>query len=297
MFKRIGLFLLTNILMVATIGLVLNLLGVNGYLSAQGINYQSLLIICFVWGMGGSFISLMLSKFMVKMSMGVKIQDVNGPYGDLVRKVHVIARRAGITKMPEVGIYDSPEVNAFATGPGKNNSLVAVSTGLLNEMSDDEVEGVLAHEVAHAANGDMVTLALVQGVVNAFVMFVSRIAAFAISNALRSSNDDGEERGASPMINYMIVMVLDIVLGILAMPVVMWFSRFREYRADSGGASFVGKDKMIRALESLKKYQDRILSGADNMATMKISGKGRFSELFSTHPTLDKRIAALRTSR
>lgn len=295
MFKRIGLFLLTNILMVATIGLVLNLLGVNGYLTAQGIKYESLLIICLAWGMGGSFISLMMSKFMVKMTMGVKIQDVNGPYGDLVRKVHLIAGRAGITKMPEVGIYESPEVNAFATGPSKNSSLIAVSTGLLHEMNDEEVEGVLAHEVAHAANGDMVTLALVQGVVNAFVMFVSRIAAFAISNAMRSNDDD--DRGPSPMINYMIVMVLDIVLGILAMPVVMWFSRFREYRADSGGASFVGKDKMIRALESLKRYQDRILSGADNMATMKISGKSRFSEMFSTHPTLDKRIAALRTAR
>lgn len=295
MFKRIGLFLLTNILMVATIGIVLNLLGVNGYLTAQGINYQSLLIICLVWGMGGSFISLMLSKFMVKMTMGVQIQNENGPYGDLVRKVHVIARRAGITKMPEVGVYDSPEVNAFATGPSANRSLIAVSTGLLREMNEDEVEGVLAHEVAHAANGDMVTLALVQGVVNAFVMFISRIAAFAISNALRSNDD--EDRGPSPMINYMIIMVLDIVLGLLAMPIVMWFSRFREYRADSGGASYVGKDKMIRALESLKGYQDRILSGADNMATMKISGKVNFAEMFSTHPTLDKRIQALRTSR
>ncbi|EQC49486.1 putative heat shock protein HtpX [Bacteriovorax sp. BSW11_IV] len=295
MFKRIGLFLLTNILMVATIGIVLNLLGVNGYLTAQGINYQSLLIICLVWGMGGSFISLMLSKFMVKMTMGVQIQNENGPYGDLVRKVHVIARRAGITKMPEVGVYDSPEVNAFATGPSANSSLIAVSTGLLREMNEDEVEGVLAHEVAHAANGDMVTLALVQGVVNAFVMFISRIAAFAISNALRSNDD--EDRGPSPMINYMIVMVLDIVLGLLAMPIVMWFSRFREYRADSGGASYVGKDKMIRALESLKGQQDRILSGADNMATMKISGKVNFAEMFSTHPTLDKRIQALRTSR
>lgn len=295
MFKRIGLFLLTNILMVATIGIVLNLLGINGYLSNQGINYQSLLIICLVWGMGGSFISLMMSKFMVKMAMGVKVQDENGPYGDLVRRVHVIARRAGITKMPEVGVYESPEVNAFATGPSANSSLVAVSTGLLHEMNDDEVEGVLAHEVAHAANGDMVTLALVQGVVNAFVMFISRIAAFAISNALRSNDD--EDRGPSPMINYMIVMVLDIVLGFLAMPIVMWFSRFREYRADSGGASYVGKDKMIRALESLKRYQDRILSGSDNMATMKISGKINFSEMFSTHPTLDKRINALKTAR
>lgn len=295
MFKRIGLFLLTNILMVATIGIVLNLLGVNGYLTAQGINYQSLLIICLVWGMGGSFISLMLSKFMVKMTMGVQIQNENGPYAELVRKVHVIARRAGITKMPEVGVYDSPEVNAFATGPSANSSLIAVSTGLLREMNEDEVEGVLAHEVAHAANGDMVTLALVQGVVNAFVMFISRIAAFAISNALRSNDD--EDRGPSPMINYMIVMVLDIVLGLLAMPIVMWFSRFREYRADSGGASYVGKDKMIRALESLKGYQDRILSGADNMATMKISGRVNFAEMFSTHPTLDKRIQALRTSR
>ena len=174
MFKRFSLFILTNILVLVSVSLILSLFGVQNYLTPYGIDYTTLMVFCLVWGFVGSGISLLMSKFMAKMMMNV--QFINGQqhqYSDLVRKVHLLAKQAGIEKMPEVGIYHSPEVNAFATGPSKNNALVAVSTGLLQRMTDDEIEGVLAHEVAHVANGDMVTMALVQGVVNAFVMFLS----------------------------------------------------------------------------------------------------------------------------
>ncbi|MDD0852899.1 protease HtpX [Halobacteriovorax sp. GB3] len=293
MFKRVSLFLLTNILIVATISIVTSLLGVKPYLTAQGINYESLLIFCLLWGMGGSFISLLISKMMAKMAMGVQIVELNGPYHELVATVHRLAKKAGITKMPEVGIYNSPEVNAFATGPSKNNSLVAVSTGLLEQMNQDEVEGVLAHEVAHAANGDMVTMTLVQGVVNAFVMFFSRVITFAISQALKDEEGRG---GLGFFAQTAVIFVLDILFTILSKPIVMWFSRYREYKADAGGAELAGKQKMIAALESLVRYQDRIMTDDSNMGTLKIADKQSIMALFSSHPPLEKRIQALKTS-
>lgn len=291
--KRIGLFILTNILVIAAVSIILQVFGIGNYLTAQGIDYQSLLIICMVWGMAGSFISLMMSKWMAKTMMGLEIVTPTGPYGTLVRKVHEISRRAGLSEMPEVAIYRSPDVNAFATGPSKNNSLVAVSTGLLERMNDDEAEGVLAHEVAHIANGDMVTMALIQGVVNAFVMFLARVAAFAIDQATRRDNDDG--RGLGMFAHFFLVQILQVIFGILAAPVVMGFSRWREYRADAGSAKLVGKDKMIRALENLKRnypIQEQVKE-EPAMAAFKISSKKAWAELFASHPSLDKRIAAL----
>lgn len=292
--KRIGLFILTNILVIMTVSVIIQIFGLGNYLTAQGIDYQALLIICMVWGMAGSFISLLMSKWMAKTIMRVEIVTPTGPYGSLVRKVHEISRRAGLTQMPEVGIYQSPDINAFATGPSKNNSLVAVTTGLLERMNDEEAEGVLAHEVAHIANGDMVTMALIQGVVNAFVMFLARVAAFAIDQATRRDNDEGG--GLGGIAHYILVMVLQVVFGIMAAPIVMGFSRWREYRADAGSAKLVGKDKMIAALESLKRnygIQEQVKE-EPAMAAMKISSKKAWMELFSSHPSLDKRIAALR---
>jgi heat shock protein HtpX len=294
--KRIGLFLLTNILVITTITIVLNLLGVDGYMTQYGIDYTSLAIICGVWGMGGSFISLMMSKWMAKMMMGVQIIDEHNPqFSGLVNTVHRLAKQAGINKMPEVGVYQSPEINAFATGPSKNNSLVAVSTGLLNGMNQDEIEGVLAHEVAHVANGDMVTMTLIQGVINAFVMFAARIVAFAINNAVRSNDDEGE--GLGMFAHFMVVMVLQTVFMIFGSMVVAWFSRYREFRADSGGASLAGRGKMVAALERLKANYGTIESGKANtndaITSMQISSKRSWLSLFSSHPPLEERIHAL----
>ncbi|MFA5584841.1 MAG: protease HtpX, partial [Bacteriovoracaceae bacterium] len=251
MVKRIFLFVLTNILVLVSVSIVLSLLGVNHYLTATGIDYRALMVFCLVWGVVGSGISLLLSKFMAKTMMKVQIIDEKGQYGDLVRKVHTLARQAGLSKMPEVGIYQSPEVNAFATGPSKNNSLVAVSSGLLQQMDADEVEGVLAHEIAHVANGDMVTMALIQGVVNAFVMFFARIAAFAISQAMQGDRDDDRPVQAGFMY-HIIVMVCEVLFSFLGMFVVAYFSRIREFRADKGGAQYAGKQKMIAALKRLQ---------------------------------------------
>ncbi|MES2525679.1 MAG: protease HtpX [Bdellovibrionota bacterium] len=289
MFKRIGLFMLTNILVVATVSIVLSVLGLNNYLTAAGLNYSALMGFCLVWGFVGSGISLLLSKFMAKTMMGVQIVDDRGQYGELVRRVHLLAKQAGLTKMPEVGVYQSPEVNAFATGPSKNNSLVAVSTGLLSQMNADEVEGVLAHEVAHIANGDMVTMALVQGVVNAFVMFFARIASFALAQAMRGDRDD--DRPVVP--NFLVTMLFEMVFGFLGMFVVTWFSRLREFRADAGAAKVAGKQKMIAALRRLQ--QKTNLQGDDQAAfqTLKISSKKGVMAYLSTHPSLEDRIAAL----
>jgi heat shock protein HtpX len=295
MFKRIFLFVLTNILVMVSVSLVLGVLGVGNYLTAAGINYSALMIFCLVWGFVGSGISLLLSKFMAKTMMGVEIVDDRGQYGELVRKVHAMARQAGISKMPEVGVYHSPEVNAFATGPSKNNALVAVSTGLLQQMNTDEVEGVLAHEVAHVANGDMVTMALVQGVVNAFVMFFARIAAFALQNFLSGDRDD--DRPANTGWAYHLsVMVFEIVFSFLGMFVVAYFSRIREFRADKGGAQYAGKYKMIAALKRLQQKLDFVDDSQDAVKTMKISSKKGLMNFLSTHPSLEDRIAALERS-
>jgi len=296
MFKRIFLFVLTNILVMVSVSIILSVLGVNSYLTASGLNYSSLMIFCLVWGFVGSGISLMLSKFMAKKAMGVEIVDDRGAYGDLVRKVHQMARAAGIEKMPEVGVYESPEVNAFATGPSKNNSLVAVSTGLLRQMNSDEVEGVLAHEVAHIANGDMVTMALIQGVVNAFVMFFARVVAFALSQVLSGNRDNDERPATSGLAYHLSVMVCEIVFSFLGMFVIAYFSRIREFRADKGGAKYASREKMIAALRRLQQKMEFLDDNQDAYKAMKISSKKGFMNFLSTHPSLEDRISALERS-
>jgi heat shock protein HtpX len=296
MFKRIGLFVLTNILVVVTVSIVTSVLGLNHYVTAAGFNYQALMGFCLVWGFVGSGISLLLSKFMAKTMMGVKIVDERGQYGELVRRVHLLAKSAGIEKMPEVGVYESPEVNAFATGPSKNNALVAVSSGLLQQMNEEEIEGVLAHEIAHVANGDMVTMALIQGVVNAFVMFFARIAAFALSQAMKGDRDD-DRPAASGFAYHISVMVFEIGFSFLGMFVVAYFSRLREFRADAGGAKYAGRQKMISALRRLQQKIGTVDDSKEAMNTMKISSKKPLMNLLSTHPPLEERIAALERGR
>lgn len=294
-FKRIFLFLAVNLLVVLTISVVLSVLGVSPYLTRYGIDYEQLAIFCLVWGMGGAFISLMLSRVMAKWMMGVKTVDPNThdpQLQDLVQMIHSLAKAAHLPKMPEIGVYNSPEINAFATGPTKSRSLVAVSSGLLQSMNKKEIEGVLGHEIAHVANGDMVTMTLVQGVVNAFVMFLSRVLAFAISQFLRR----GDDRDSSPvMINYLLVWVLEIVFMILGSMVVAWFSRMREYRADASGARLAGRDAMIDALRALRRTIERSDAGqAPALSALKISSRrGGFLAMFATHPSLEDRIARL----
>ena len=293
--KRIFLFLLTNLLIIATLSILLNLI-----CAALGINpnqyYSYMLIYSVLFGFGGAFISLFMSKWMAKRMMGLQIIDprTNDPMlRDLVLRVHSLAQAARLPKMPEVAIYDSPDVNAFATGPSKRNSLVAVSTGLLRKMNREEVEGVLAHEVAHIANGDMVTMTLVQGVINSLVIFLARIIANLVVSQLRSNDQP------NPFLYMGIVFVLEIVLSLFGMIVVTYFSRAREFRADSGGARLAGKDKMIAALRSLQTAIARPNPDEEAIATLKISGrrKGTLAALFSTHPSLDDRIRRLETSR
>jgi heat shock protein HtpX len=292
MFKRILLFVLTNVLVLVTVSIILSVLGINHYVTAQGLDYKALLVFCFIWGFVGSGISLLMSRFMAKKMMGVEVVNENGPYGDLVRKVYQMARVAGIEKMPEVGVYHSSEVNAFATGPSKNKALVAVSTGLLQQMNSDEVEGVLAHEVAHVANGDMVTMALVQGVVNAFVMFFARIVAFALSQAMSGDRDD-DRPVASGWAYHLSVIICEIAFSFLGMFVVAYFSRVREFRADKGGAKFAGKQKMIAALKRLQQKIDLVDDSQDAVKSFKISSKKGLMNFLSTHPSLEDRIAAL----
>ena len=295
MFKRFFLFALTNILVMVTISIVMRVLGIGNYLTAAGIDYSALMVFCLLWGFVGSGVSLLLSKFMAKRMTGLEIVDGRGQYADLVNRVHGFARAAGLTTMPEVGVYQSPEVNAFATGPSRNNSLVAVSTGLLSKMTSEEVDVVLAHEVAHIANGDMVTMALVQGVVNAFVMFFARVAAFAIQNAMQGDRDD-DRPASSGMAYHLTVMVLEVLFSFLGMFVVAYFSRLREFRADKGGAQFAGKQKMVGALRRLKTQIDFVDDSQDALKTMKISSKKGLANFLSTHPSLDDRIAALEAS-
>lgn len=294
--KRIGLFLTVNILVVLTISLILNLLGVKPYITAYGLDYQALMIFCLVWGMGGAFISLAISRMMAKWMMGVKVispQTSDPVQRELLQTVHELARSARLPKMPEVGIYDSPEVNAFATGPSKSRSLVAVSTGLLHRMRKEEIKGVLGHEVAHIANGDMVTMTLIQGIVNAFVMFLARVIAFAITHAGRR---DDQESSASPLAYYAVQFVLEMVFMILGSIVVAWFSRLREFRADKGGAKLAGAQNMIQALEALKGNFDSVDPSAQPaIQSLKISSRpGGIMRLFSTHPPLEERIERLR---
>jgi heat shock protein HtpX len=301
MFKRIGLFLLTNLLVVVTISILLRVLGADRWVGQYGLDYGKLAIFCLVWGMVGSFISLLISKFMAKMAMGVQIIDPQHPgqFAELVDMVHRLSQKAGLPSMPEVGVYESNDINAFATGPSRSNSLVAVSTGLMRQMDRDEVEGVIGHEVAHIANGDMVTMTLIQGVVNAFVMFFARVLAWGVAQAIRGKRDDGE--ASSPWLTFALTMVFEILFGFLGMIVIAWFSRQREFRADAGSAVYGGKGRMIAALQALQRVHGapvEATEGDAKFASFKISGKtGGLMALLSTHPPLEERIVRLQGAR
>ena len=293
MMKRIFLFGIVNILVIVTISIVTSALGLGSYMSSKGINYSSLMVFCLMWGMGGAFISLMLSRVMARWMSGVRLitRDTNDSVlRDLVDSVYRLARSAGIGTMPQVGVYDSPDINAFATGPTKNRSLVAVSTGLLQRMNKDELEGVLGHEIAHITNGDMVTMTLIQGIVNAFVMFFARIIAFFVTSTL-------DER-YQWIARFAVIILLQIAFSFLGMMVVAWFSRWREFRADAGGARLAGRERMIAALEALRRdFDSRAKPRKEQtaLASLKISGRhGGLMALVSTHPPLVERVRRLR---
>jgi heat shock protein HtpX len=298
--KRIFLLVAVNVLVMLTISVVLSLLRVNRYFPQGGLT--GLAVVCLVWGFAGAFISLALSRLMAKWMMGVQVipPETNDPVlSRLVETVHGLARGANLPKLPEVGIYQSDEINAFATGPTRSRALVAVSTGLLQRMGTREVEGVLGHEVTHIANGDMVTMTLIQGVINSFVLFLSRILAFVVSQALRSRDD----RGGGGALQYLLAIVFQIVLSILGSLVVLWFSRWREFRADAGGARLAGRQNMIDALRALQRLHDPQLAQAEAhehpaFQSLKISGpSGGFARLFASHPPLEERISRLEQGR
>jgi heat shock protein HtpX len=290
--KRIFLYLVTNLAIVFVLSITLHLLGIDRILDQQGvgIDFNSLLILAAVMGFGGSLFSLAISKWSAKMMTGAQVIEVPSNMSErwLVDTVRHHAEKAGIG-MPEVAVYDSPEINAFATGWNRNSALVAVSTGLLNSLSQDEAEAVLGHEVTHVSNGDMVTLALIQGVVNTFVIFLSRVIGFLVDRVVFKV-----ERGTGPAF-FVTVIIAQLVLGILASLIVMWFSRQREFRADAGGAQLAGRNKMIAALERLKLNQEQSQL-PDQMAAFGISGgvASGLRYLFMSHPPLEERIAALR---
>ncbi|MDC3058070.1 protease HtpX [Litorivicinus sp.] len=291
---RIALFLLTNLAIVLVASITLSLLGFEGYLAANGVdlNLPSLLVFCFVFGMAGSLVSLLLSKKMAKMGTGTQIitQPHTADEKWLVDTVAELSKEAGIG-MPEVGIFQSQVSNAFATGWDRNNALVAVSTGLLSRFSHDEARAVMAHEIGHVANGDMVTLALVQGVINTFVMFFSRIIGHTIDRAVFKT-----ERGHGPAF-YITTFVAEIILGILASMIVFWFSRQREFRADAAGAQLAGAPAMISALERLRAEQGVPSELPDSMVAFGIRTGGKnLMRLFMTHPPLEERIAALQVT-
>ncbi|MEI8029475.1 MAG: protease HtpX [Comamonadaceae bacterium] len=287
--KRIFLFVLTNVLVVAVLGIVASLLGVNRYLTSSGLNLSALLGFALVMGFGGAIISLLISKPMAKWTSGVHV--INPPQNAdeawIVETVRKLSSQAGIG-MPEVGIFDG-EPNAFATGAFKNSALVAVSTGLLTGMTREEIEAVIGHEISHVANGDMVTMTLIQGVMNTFVVFLSRVIGYAVDGFLRKNS----ERSSGPGIGYMVTtLVLDIVLGFAASMVVAWFSRQREFRADAGSAQLLGRQPMINALARLGGMQTGELP--KSVAAFGIAGG--MGQLFSTHPPLEARIAALQSA-
>jgi len=287
--KRVLLFLATNLAVVLVLSVVLNI--VYATTGMQPGSLSGLLVMAAVFGFGGSFISLLMSKGMALRSVGgVKIENPRNEMEHwLLETVKRQAQQAGIG-MPTVAIYDSPDMNAFATGAKRDDSLVAVSTGLLHNMTRDEAEAVLAHEVSHIANGDMVTMTLMQGVVNTFVIFLSRF----IANIIANRNSDDEGQGSNMMVYFGVSMVLELVLGFLASFITMWYSRHREFHADAGAAELVGKHKMIAALERLKMSYEPQLEGS--MMAFGINGKSTMMELLMSHPPLDKRIAALRNS-
>lgn len=290
MFRRIALFLLVNCLVVFTISVVLSLLNVKPYLTRYGLDLTSLMIFCLVWGMAGALISLALSRKMAKWMMRIHEVTPSGPHASLYHMVARLARNANLPTVPEIGIFDSPQMNAFATGPTKRRSLVAVSTGLLSRMENHELEAVLAHEISHISNGDMVTMTLIQGIVNAFVMFLARVFAYALSSLSRSNN-----RRSSYMSYYLFTILFEIVFMFLGMMVVCTFSRYREFRADRGGAILTRKEHMIAALEKLKteKVIKEQKKTALNAMMISLPQKGLLS-LLATHPPLELRIERLR---
>jgi heat shock protein HtpX len=290
--KRIFLLVVTNLAVMLVLSIAANLLGLDRYLAARGQDFGGLLVVAAFFGFGGAFISLAISKWMAKRSMGVRVitQPANATEQWLVNTVRTQAQQAGIA-MPEVGIFDSPQPNAFATGARRDAALVAVSSGLLHGMKQNEVEAVLGHEIAHVANGDMVTLTLIQGVVNTFVFFLARVIGSIVDNR------GGSESRGNGMGYFITVMVAQVVLGVLANMIVMWFSRQREFRADQGGARAAGTGNMIAALQRLKSASNEPLPS--QMAAFGIKGGGGsgFARLFMSHPPLDERIAALQNQR
>jgi heat shock protein HtpX len=294
--KRIVLFLLLNFLVVMMISIVLSFFNIKPFLTQHGINYQSLLAFCLIWGMGGALISLAFSRVMAKWMMSVRIIDPNSRDAlehKLYTMVDRLSKKAHLSTTPQVGIYQANELNAFATGPTASKSLVAVSTGLLHRMDDKQIEAVIGHEISHIANGDMVTMTLLQGVVNAFVMFLARILAYAVSTLGRSR--DSSDRNIS-MSYYLFVYLFEVIFMILGSIVVATYSRFREFRADAGGAKLAGKQAMIDSLKTLGSYQ-QIQDPKENpaMAAFKIShvGKKGLLSLFATHPPIEERIEKL----
>ena len=287
--KRVLLFVATNFAIMIMLSIVLSLLGVTGYITASGIDYVALMVFSLVWGFGGAMISLLMSRWMAKMAMGVQLVDGRTGQAELDwlhQTVASLARKASLP-MPEVGIYDSAEVNAFATGPSKRSSLVAVSSGLMRSMRREEIEGVLAHELSHVQNGDMVTMTLIQGVVNAFSIFFSRV----IANIVRQLVDER----ISGLVFFVTTILFDIVFSMLGMIVVAWFSRAREFRADAGAAVLSSRENMVAALQRLQANQALVDNSQPQLATMKISG-GKATGmrlLMQTHPPLEERIAAL----
>jgi len=290
---RIALFLLTNIAVMVLLTIVVKITGIDVYAyNRGGLNLQALLVLAAVMGMGGSFISLAMSKWIAKMSVGAKVitEPRNPTESWLIATVRSHAEKAGIG-MPEVAVYDAPEMNAFATGMSKNSALVAVSSGLLQSMDREQVDAVLGHEITHVANGDMVTMALIQGVLNTFVIFLARVIGTLVDRAISGNRDSG----GGGFAYFGIVIVLQIVLGFLASLIVMAFSRWREFRADAGGARLAGRDSMISALQRL--------GGDDGQSTLPkaiqafgITGEGGFARLLRSHPPIEERIAALRAA-
>jgi len=294
-FRRISLFLITNILVMLTIGVIVHVFGFDRFLDQRGLNYPSLMVFCLIWGFGGAFVSLLLSRWMAKKAMGVQVIDPENPGGTeerwLVQTVHQLAQKSGLETMPEVGIYESPDPNAFATGPDRHSALVAVSTGLFNAMEKNEIEAVLGHEITHITNGDMVTLTLLQGVINAFVMFLAYVVTFILTR----SNDD--RRGGGFMAQYFMRMMFQMVFGMIGMIIVMAFSRWREYRADAGGGRLSSRQNMAKALRSLGKYMDQPKPTEPKaIAAFKISSRDGMLGLWASHPPLEKRIARLESA-
>jgi len=293
MFKRIGLFLVTNLAILVVVSLIVNLLGLNHYLTQNGLNLPALLGFCAVFGFVGSFISLAISKWSAKMMVGAQV--IKSPRSAqetwLFETIQRHAQQANIG-MPEIAIFNASEPNAFATGMSKNNALVAVSTGLLQQMQPNEIDAVLGHEISHIANGDMVTMALIQGVVNTFVMFLARVVGYFVDTVLLRNNN--EQRSGVGIGYYITTMVCEIIFGILASVVVMWFSRQREFRADAGGAHLAGKENMIAALRRLQQVtQAHNLPGQLNAFGISGARSGGLGAWFMSHPPLEERIQAL----